>query len=168
MNAKTPLLMHYTTPTEYKRHCPKHGSVHSLQSNPSFLLYRLLIREYFGQTTMNMQIPETQIAAVLPPTGASPTAQLQISTTRPVPTPGQGEILVKLEYSGVCHSDVHSVHGETPMLTDIAGHEGIGKVVQGRYFYPDISKMLILIRSYSTVGSGLDEMKWVGERVGIR
>lgn len=79
-----------------------------------------------------MSIPKTQIAAVLPPTGASSTAQLQISTTHPVPTPGEGEILVKLEYSGVCHSDVHSVRGETPMLTDVAGHEGIGRVVQGR------------------------------------
>ena len=79
-----------------------------------------------------MHIPETQIAAVLPPTGASPIAQLQISTTRLVPTPGEGEILVKLEYSGVCHSDVHNVRGETPMLTGVAGHEGVGKVVQGR------------------------------------
>jgi propanol-preferring alcohol dehydrogenase len=42
-----------------------------------------------------------------------------------------GEILVKLEFSGVCHSDVHSIRGETPMSTDVAGHEGIGRVVEG-------------------------------------
>lgn len=115
-----------------------------------------------------MHIPETQIAAVLPPTGASPIAQLQISTTRPVPVPGQGEILVKLEYSGVCHSDMHSVRGETPMFTDVAGHEGIGKVVQGRYLYLHVFKTFVLIYFYLTVGSGLDEAKWMGERVGIR
>lgn len=118
--------------------------------------------------TAKMPIPETQIAAVLPPTGASPTAQLQIATTRPVPTPGKGEILVKLEYSGVCHSDVHSVRGETPMLTDVAGHEGIGKVVQGRYLYPDVFEMIIIIYSYLIVGPELDETEWLGERVGIR
>lgn len=78
-----------------------------------------------------MSTSQTQIAAILPATGASPTAQLQISTTHPIPSPSAGDILVKLEYSGVCYSDVHSVRGETPMLTDVAGHEGIGKVVQG-------------------------------------
>ncbi|RAL16457.1 zinc-dependent alcohol dehydrogenase [Aspergillus homomorphus CBS 101889] len=95
-----------------------------------------------------MNIPSTQTAAVLPPTGASPTAHLQIRHDHPVPSPMEGEILVKLEYSGVCHSDLHSVRGETPMLTDVAGHEGVGKVVK--------------------VGSGLDEQDWLGKRVGIR
>ncbi len=28
------------------------------------------------------------------------------------------------------HSDVHSIYGETPMETDIAGHEGVGHVVK--------------------------------------
>lgn len=28
------------------------------------------------------------------------------------------------------HSDVHSIYGETPMETDIAGHEGVGYVVK--------------------------------------
>ncbi|RAK99155.1 zinc-dependent alcohol dehydrogenase [Aspergillus ibericus CBS 121593] len=93
-------------------------------------------------------IPQTQIAAVLPPTGATATSKLQITHDRPVPSPTEGEVLVKLEYSGLCHSDVHSVRGETPMLTDVAGHEGVGKVVK--------------------VGSGLDEQVWMGRRVGIR
>jgi D-arabinose 1-dehydrogenase-like Zn-dependent alcohol dehydrogenase len=30
------------------------------------------------------------------------------------------------------HSDVHSIYGETPMETDIAGHEGVGHVVKCR------------------------------------
>ncbi|KAE8145049.1 alcohol dehydrogenase [Aspergillus avenaceus] len=94
-----------------------------------------------------MSIPHTQTAAVLPASGASPDAQLQIRTDRPIPSPAEGEILIKLEYSGVCHSDVHSIRGETPMLTDVAGHEGVGKVVM--------------------VGTGV-ENEWIGTRVGIR
>jgi len=83
-----------------------------------------------------MATPKTQIAAVLPPTGASPTAHVQISTSHPVPVPNEGDLLIKLEYSGVCHSDVHSIRGETPMLTDVAGHEGVGKVVGGEFNAP--------------------------------
>lgn len=79
-----------------------------------------------------MTIPQTQIAAVLPPSGASRDAQVQITANHPVPVPGDRELLVKLEFSGVCHSDVHGIHGETPMLTDVAGHEGVGRVVKGK------------------------------------
>lgn len=78
-----------------------------------------------------MAIPQTQIAAVVPLSAAS-TAAVQISTTHPVPTPGKGDILVKLEFSGVCHSDVHSIRGDTPRVTEVAGHEGVGKVVAGK------------------------------------
>ncbi|EAU38238.1 conserved hypothetical protein [Aspergillus terreus NIH2624] len=95
-----------------------------------------------------MEIPQTQIAAALPSTGASPDVKIEIRSDYPVPSPAEGEVLVKLEFSGVCHSDVHSVRGETPMLTDVAGHEGVGRVVK--------------------VGSGIDEEDWLGKRVGIR
>lgn len=79
-----------------------------------------------------MTIPQIQIAAVLPQSGASRDALVQIKTDWPVPVPGDGELLVKLEFSGVCHSDVHNIRGETPMLTDVAGHEGVGRVVKGK------------------------------------
>lgn len=82
-------------------------------------------------TMSTSTIPQTQIAAVIPPTGTTAEGTVQISKTHPIPVPGEGEILVKLEFSGVCHSDVHSVRGDTPMLTDVAGHEGVGKVVSG-------------------------------------
>ncbi|KAL4931317.1 zinc-dependent alcohol dehydrogenase [Aspergillus undulatus] len=95
-----------------------------------------------------MTQPTTQTAAVLPSTGATSTSRLEIKHDRPVPSPAAGELLVKLEFSGVCHSDVHSVRGETPMLTDIAGHEGVGRVVG--------------------VGDGVDANAWMGTRVGIR
>lgn len=57
---------------------------------------------------------------------------VEISRTHPVPTPGSGELLIKLEFSGVCHSDLHSIRGDTPMSTDVAGHEGVGKVIEGK------------------------------------
>ncbi|MFX7883220.1 alcohol dehydrogenase catalytic domain-containing protein, partial [Acinetobacter baumannii] len=33
----------------------------------------------------------------------------------PVPTPGPGQILVKFEASGVCHTDLHAAHGDWPV-----------------------------------------------------
>lgn len=87
-----------------------------------------------------MAIPSTQIAAAIPPPGPNGSLHIQISQTHPVPKPVDGEILVKLEFSGVCHSDVHSIRGDTPMLTDVAGHEGVGKVVAG-----EGSQILLLV-----------------------
>lgn len=50
----------------------------------------------------------------------------------PVPKPGAGEILIRLEASGVCHSDVHVWQGEStatpPPDPYILGHEGVGVV----------------------------------------
>lgn len=79
-----------------------------------------------------MALPSTQIAAVVPSPGTHGSSEVQVRSTHPVPKPGEGEILVKLEFSGLCHSDIHSIRGDTPMLTDVAGHEGVGKVVGGR------------------------------------
>ncbi|KAF2123133.1 hypothetical protein BDV96DRAFT_481886 [Lophiotrema nucula] len=42
--------------------------------------------------------------------------------------PGDREILVKLECSGICHSDCRNVEG-MGAYTDIPGHEGVGTVV---------------------------------------
>ncbi|AQP47449.1 alcohol dehydrogenase AdhP [Tessaracoccus aquimaris] len=50
----------------------------------------------------------------------------------PVPTPGYGEILVKVSACGVCHTDLHAVHGDwpdKPALPRIPGHEAVGMVV---------------------------------------
>ncbi|KAJ5547939.1 hypothetical protein N7513_005173 [Penicillium frequentans] len=95
-----------------------------------------------------MSVPTTQIAAVIPASGGKDVSNVQISNTHSVPTPGAGEVLIKLDFSGVCHSDVHSIRGDTPMKTDVAGHEGVGRVV--------------------AVGDGLVEPQWVGQVVGIR
>lgn len=49
-----------------------------------------------------------------------------------IPTAGPGQILVKTEACGVCHTDLHAAHGDwpaKPSLPFIPGHEGIGRVV---------------------------------------
>lgn len=66
-----------------------------------------------------------------------------------VPRPGAGEILVKIEACGVCHTDLHAAEGDWPVKPNppfIPGHEGVGHVV--------------------AVGSGVNHVK-EGDRVGI-
>ncbi|MGY8524411.1 alcohol dehydrogenase AdhP [Paracidovorax citrulli] len=67
----------------------------------------------------------------------------------PVPLPGPGQIQVKIEASGVCHTDLHAARGDWPVkptLPFIPGHEGVGFV--------------------SGVGAGVTRVK-EGDRVGI-
>jgi len=66
-----------------------------------------------------------------------------------IPTPSHGQILVKTEACGVCHTDLHAANGDwagRPTLPFIPGHEGIGIVV--------------------AVGAGVTSVK-EGERVGV-
>jgi len=66
-----------------------------------------------------------------------------------VPTPGPGQILVKTEACGVCHTDLHAAQGDWPLkpaLPFTPGHEGIGLVV--------------------ALGAGVTAVK-EGERVGV-
>ncbi len=49
-----------------------------------------------------------------------------------IPTPGPGQILVRTEACGVCHTDLHAARGDWPLkpaLPFTPGHEGIGIVV---------------------------------------
>ena len=65
------------------------------------------------------------------------------------PTPGAGQILVKTEACGVCHTDLHAARGDWPVKPTppfIPGHEGIGLV--------------------AAVGSGVTSVK-EGDRVGV-
>ncbi|RIY32300.1 alcohol dehydrogenase AdhP [Psittacicella hinzii] len=65
----------------------------------------------------------------------------------PVPTPGYGEALVKVEYCGVCHTDLHVAAGDYGKKPGVVlGHEGVGKVVE--------------------LGQGVTSLK-VGDRVSI-
>ena len=49
----------------------------------------------------------------------------------PIPTPGAGQVLVRVVASGVCHTDLHAADGDWPVkpaLPFIPGHEGVGYV----------------------------------------
>ena len=66
-----------------------------------------------------------------------------------VPEPAPGEILVKIEACGVCHTDLHAAHGDWPVKPNppfIPGHEGVGYV--------------------AAVGAGVKTVK-EGDRVGV-
>jgi len=63
---------------------------------------------------------KTQIGAWVENPG--PNARIEIRDDLPIPPPGPNQVLIKLECSGVCHSDVHNMLGQTPMTTTIGGH----------------------------------------------
>ena len=59
-----------------------------------------------------------------------------VKDDHPVKQPSElapGECLIKLEYTGVCHSDLHIQRGDLPSLTPnlplVGGHEGVGRIV---------------------------------------
>jgi propanol-preferring alcohol dehydrogenase len=67
----------------------------------------------------------------------------------PKPTAGTGEIVVRMETSGLCHTDIHAAHGDWPVKPSppfIPGHEGVGIVEE--------------------IGSGVSEVA-PGERVAM-
>lgn len=76
---------------------------------------------------MSSEIPASMRAAVVPELGA-PLTVIDID----LPTPGPGEALVRLETSGVCHTDLHAAQGDWPVKPTppfVPGHEGYGTVV---------------------------------------
>ena len=65
------------------------------------------------------------------------------------PFAGAGEIVVRVEASGLCHTDIHAAHGDWPVKPSppfIPGHEGVGIV--------------------ESVGEGVSEVA-VGDRVAV-
>ena len=67
----------------------------------------------------------------------------------PKPKADSGEVVVKIETCGLCHSDIHAAHGDWPFkpnLPLIRGHEAVGIV--------------------ESVGNGVKEVK-EGDRVAI-
>lgn len=50
---------------------------------------------------------------------------------RAIPEPGPGQVLVRLEACGLCHTDIHAMRGDWPVkpgLPFVPGHEGVGIV----------------------------------------
>jgi alcohol dehydrogenase, propanol-preferring len=65
-------------------------------------------------------------AAVVPGFG-----QPLIIEDRPVPEPGPGQVVVRMEASGLCHTDIHAARGDWPVkptVPFVPGHEGVGIV----------------------------------------
>lgn len=51
----------------------------------------------------------------------------------PVPVPGADQVLVRIEASGLCHTDIHAARGDWPVRPTppfVPGHEGVGLVEQ--------------------------------------
>ena len=51
----------------------------------------------------------------------------------PIPSPGHGQLLIKVTACGVCHSDLHAVDGDwtpPPVIPLIPGHEVAGRVAK--------------------------------------
>jgi alcohol dehydrogenase, propanol-preferring len=68
---------------------------------------------------------------------------------RPVPRAGIGEVVVRVEACGLCHTDIHAAHGDWPVrpgLPLVPGHETVGKV--------------------SEIGDGVTELR-LGDRVAV-
>lgn len=50
---------------------------------------------------------------------------------RDIPEPGVGQVLIRMETCGLCHTDIHAAHGDWPVkptLPLVPGHEGVGIV----------------------------------------
>src|SRR3954452_1442034 len=60
----------------------------------------------------------------------------------PVPLPGPGQVLVRIEASGLCHTDIHAAHGDWPVKPSppfTPGHEGVGIVVEVGYGVTEVA-----------------------------
>lgn len=75
----------------------------------------------------SLKIPATMRAAVVREL-RRPLAVEEVA----VPSPGPGEVLLRLVASGVCHTDIHAADGDWPVRPTppfIPGHEAVGDVV---------------------------------------
>jgi len=70
-------------------------------------------------------VPETMLAAF---SGGKEKIEVREA---PVPSPGPGEVLLRVRACGVCGSDLHFYRGELPIPTPVSpGHEFAGEVVE--------------------------------------
>lgn len=74
------------------------------------------------------------------------------------PEAGPGEVIVKVETAGLCHTDIHAAHGDWPVKPSppfIPGHEGVGIVesVGPGVLIPQVGDRVA--------------MPWIGEACGV-
>lgn len=100
-----------------------HPSISSISKTTSRTIHTTQAKM---STLSNFTIPKTQTAAVVKATGA----ELAIDKEHPVRQASElkpGECLVKISYTGVCHTDLHAKSGDWPVPPShplIGGHEG--------------------------------------------
>ncbi|KAK1245808.1 hypothetical protein MKX07_004877 [Trichoderma sp. CBMAI-0711] len=88
---------------------------------------------------MTASIPSVQTAALIRNPG--PNAGIEIRHDYPVPQPGKNEVLLKMECSGICYSDIYVYTGNNPHYNEVPCHEGVGKVIQ---LGPDVADRTLL------------------------
>lgn len=95
----------------------------------------------------SVSVPETSLAALQD----AKTKAISVAQ-RPTPIPVGTQVLVKINYSGVCATDLHLARGTVPYLqpkVSVGGHEGTGVIVN--------------------LGPDADGAQWhVGDRVAVR
>lgn len=54
------------------------------------------------------------------------------SVERPIPTPGAGEVLIRVEVCAICRTDLHVVEGELPVHKNpiVPGHQVVGEITR--------------------------------------
>ncbi|KAG9410978.1 alcohol dehydrogenase [Aphanomyces cochlioides] len=97
---------------------------------PTCTCPRCLSRGFAVKSQSKYDIPKTQTAVVFEKNNAP----LQVRKDWPVVQPDNlkpGQVLVRLAYSGVCHTDLHVWLGDWPLdnkVPLVGGHEGAGYV----------------------------------------
>ncbi|KAL7944979.1 GroES-like protein [Trichoderma barbatum] len=87
---------------------------------------------------MITEIPKVQTAALIKDPG--PNAWIETRHDYPVLQPGKDEVLLKMECSGICYSDIYVYTGNNPHYHEVPCHEGVGQVVQ---IGPDVVDTLL-------------------------
>jgi NADPH:quinone reductase-like Zn-dependent oxidoreductase len=86
----------------------------------------------------------------------------------PKPEPDVGEVVVRIEASGLCHTDIHASRGDWPVkpkLPLIPGHEGVGiveSVGDGVTEVKEVERGTVDARLVFDLGSGEPTEKTAG------
>lgn len=123
----------------------------------------IAVDSYYGEP-----VPKKQTAALIRAQGHP--IKLDFISSYPVPEPGHNEVLVKVLYTGVCQSDLHTAAGTATgadglpitkiKFPHVGGHEGVGRIIK---FGPSCDQDSIC----STLSPSVSDLN-IGQLVGIR
>jgi D-arabinose 1-dehydrogenase-like Zn-dependent alcohol dehydrogenase len=104
-----------------------------------------MARSSFGEDEIG--VGATQVKSTYTAVEVSAPGTLRV-VERPIPAPGVGQVRIRVEACGVCHTDAATVMGAYPGLTlpRVPGHEVVGRI--------------------EALGSGVSRWK-IGQRVGV-